>query len=45
MLLGVLITFEINTRVWQMEAVRNGHAIWATRDSGSVYFKWKEASK
>jgi len=45
MLLGALFTFQINTRLWEMEAVRNGHATWATGDSGAVYFKWKEASK
>ena len=45
MLLGALLTFQINTQVWEMEAVRNGHAIWATKGSGAAYFKWKEESK
>jgi hypothetical protein len=45
MLLGALLTFQINTKAWEMEAVRNGHAIWATGNSGAAYFKWKEPSK
>jgi hypothetical protein len=45
MLLGALLTFQINTQAWEKEAVRNGHAIWATDDSGNAYFKWKEPSK
>jgi hypothetical protein len=45
MLLGALLTFQINTQAWKMEAVRNGHATWATGNSGAAYFKWKEPSK
>ena len=30
---------------FEREAVKKGHAIWATADSGSVYFKWKEPNK
>ena len=45
MLLGALLTFQINTKAWEMEAVRNGHATWATGDRGAAYFKWKEPSK
>ena len=44
-LLGAIFTFQINTQAWEMEAVRKGHAIWATGDSGVAYFKWKETSK
>ena len=45
MLLGALFTFQINIKTWEMEAVRNGHATWATGDSGAAYFKWKEPGK
>jgi hypothetical protein len=45
MLLGALLTFQINTQAWEMEAVRKGHATWATKHNGAAYFKWKEASK
>jgi len=44
-LLGAIFTFQINTQAWEMEAIRNGHATWATKHNGAVYFKWKETSK
>jgi hypothetical protein len=45
MLLGAIFTFQINTQAWEMEAVRNGHATWATKHNGAAYFKWKETNK
>ena len=45
MLLGILCAFHNNNKWWEMEAVKKGHATWATGDSGNAYFKWKEPSK
>ena len=44
-LTGGLLTYQVMEKAWEMEAVRKGHAIWETGDSGAAYFKWKENSK
>ena len=44
-LLGTLFTLQINTKSWEMEAVRKGHATWEANSNGAACFTWKEASK
>ena len=44
-LLGTLFTFQINTKAWEMEAVRKGHATWEANSNGAACFTWKDVNK
>ena len=44
-ILGALLTFQINTKAWEMEAVRKGHATWEANSNGAACFTWKDANK
>jgi len=44
-ILGIIIASYTVTKSWEMEAIKKGHAVWITDESGHSTFKWKEPCK
>ena len=42
---GACVGFDRSLEKFQREAIKKGHAVWITDESGHPTFKWKEARK